>query len=111
MAREWIRSILPPTAGWEVEAVIEARYDAADAQRRYAAIQSAPCGGGVGSGRSRIGIRCRIRPCRQMATICSSAVRSRRSAITSTPRTCVVKGRASESSKTVKKAVRCSESP
>ena len=34
MAPEWIMSILPPVAGWEVEAVIDARYDAADAQRR-----------------------------------------------------------------------------
>jgi hypothetical protein len=34
MPREWIRSILPPVAGWEMEAVIDARYDAADTQRR-----------------------------------------------------------------------------
>ena len=32
--REWIRSMVPPAAGWEVEAVIDARYDAADFQRR-----------------------------------------------------------------------------
>jgi len=32
--REGISSILPPAVGWEVEAVIDARYDAADAHRR-----------------------------------------------------------------------------
>ena len=34
MPREWIRSILTPAAVWEVEGVIDARYDAADTQRR-----------------------------------------------------------------------------
>jgi predicted HTH transcriptional regulator len=62
------------------------------AQRRKAMIQSAPSGGGVGNGRSRIGTRCLDFPRAQTATICTSSVMSMRSTVTSTPRIAVSKG-------------------
>src|SRR5208282_2367558 len=61
-------------------------------QWRYASIHSAPSGGGLGSGRSRMGRRCRTGPREQIAAIWKALSRSTRSTVTGTPRNIVSKG-------------------
>jgi transcriptional regulator with GAF, ATPase, and Fis domain len=55
-------------------------------QYRYAAIHSAPAGGGDGSGNSESEIRCRFWPALQTATSWSSSVISMLSTVAITPR-------------------------
>jgi hypothetical protein len=68
-------------------------------QCRHASIHSVPSGGGVGSGRSRIGIRCRDRPRVQSATLVIGEIGTGH--VTSTPSTSVWDGTARCSSSMV----------